>query len=118
MTTYTVAVIGAGPDPENPSVDGYAMGYRHAEGFENDDRCEVVGVADIVPENGAAFADAFDLPEGAVYEAYERMLADLDPDVVTVAVPPAVSVPSCAAAVPLAAATAVAPDRSRPTGTD
>src|SRR6056297_478226 len=66
------------------------MGYRHAEGFESDARCEVVGVADIVPENGAAFAEAFDLPETAVYEAYEEMLADLDPDVVTVAVPPAV----------------------------
>ena len=90
MTKYTVAVIGAGPDPENPTVDGYAMGYRHAEGFENDDRCEVVGVADIVPENGTAFADAFDLPETAVYEKYVRMLDDLDPDIVTVAVPPAV----------------------------
>lgn len=90
MTTHTVAVIGAGPDPENPSVDGYAMGYRHAEAFESDPRCELVGVADIVPENGAAFADAFELPDGAVYESAEALLAGLAPDIVTVAVPPAV----------------------------
>jgi predicted dehydrogenase len=90
MPSYEVAIVGAGPDPENPSVDGYAMGYRHAEGFENDPRCTVVGVADIVPENGAAFADAFDLPDDAVYGDYAAMLAELAPDVVTVAVPPAV----------------------------
>ncbi|WP_254279754.1 Gfo/Idh/MocA family protein [Haloarcula marina] len=90
MTEYEVVIIGAGPDPSNPSVDGFAMGYRHAEAFENDGRCEVVGVADIVPENGAAFAATFDLPESAVYEEYETMLAELDPDIATVAVPPAV----------------------------
>jgi predicted dehydrogenase len=89
MNTYEVAVVGAGPDPSNPSVEGFAMGYRHAEGFENDDRCTVVGVADIVRENATAFADAFALPESAVYEDYEAMLDELDPDVATVAVPPA-----------------------------
>ena len=90
MTQYDVAVIGAGPDPESPSVEGYAMGYRHAEGFENDARCSVVGVADIVPENAAAFGDAFDLPEQNRFEAYEELLDALAPDVVTVAVPPAI----------------------------
>ncbi|MFC7068676.1 Gfo/Idh/MocA family protein [Halobaculum lipolyticum] len=90
MTEYAVVVIGAGPDPANPTVDGFAMGYRHAEAFENDPRCSVVGVADVVPEHAAAFAEAFDLPDDAVYEEYERLLADLEPDIATVAVPPAV----------------------------
>lgn len=66
------------------------MGYRHAEGFENHTHCDVIGVADIAPENGAAFADAFDLAATEVYEKYEQMLADLGPDIVTIAVPPAV----------------------------
>ncbi|WP_236035679.1 Gfo/Idh/MocA family protein [Haloarcula rubra] len=90
MHTYEVVVIGAGPDPANPSVDGFAMGYRHAEAFENDPRCAVVGVADVVPEHGTAFGETFDLPETAVYEDYETMLTELDPAIATVAVPPAV----------------------------
>ena len=90
MSSYTVAVVGTGPDPANPSVEGFAMGYRHAEAYANDDRCRLVGCADIVPENASAFADAFDLPAEHVYEDHERMLAALDPDVVSVTVPPAV----------------------------
>ncbi|QLG29006.1 Gfo/Idh/MocA family oxidoreductase [Halorarum halophilum] len=90
MTTYSVAVIGTGPDPANPTVQGFAMGYRHAEAFEADDRCEVVGCADVAPENAAAFAEEFDLPDGAVYRDYETMLRELDPDVASVAVPPAI----------------------------
>ena len=90
MSTYTVAVIGTGPDPNNPTVQGFAMGYRHAEAYENEDRCELVGCADIVPENGAAFASEFDLPEGAVYEDYGKMLDELEPDIVSVTVPPAI----------------------------
>lgn len=93
MSTYTVAIVGTGPDPAHPSVEGFAMGYRHAEAYRNDDRCRLVGCADIVPENGRAFADAFGLAADAVYEDYERMVADLDPDVVSVAVPPAVHEP-------------------------
>lgn len=88
MTTYSVAVVGTGPDPENPSVEGFAMGYRHAEAFESDDRCELVGCADIVEANRDAFAETFDLPDGNAYADYEAMLADLEPDVVSVAVPP------------------------------
>ncbi|MFC7141976.1 Gfo/Idh/MocA family protein [Halosimplex aquaticum] len=86
--TETVAVIGTGPDPENPTVEGFAMGYRHAESFGNQPDCEVVACADIVPENGQAFARTFDLPDEHVFEDYEAMLDAVEPDIVTVAVPP------------------------------
>jgi len=86
--TYDVAVVGTGPDPENPTVEGFAMGYRHAESFENQDSCEVVACADIVPENAEAFGAAFGLPDENVFEDYESMLAAVEPDIVTVAVPP------------------------------
>ncbi|WP_135363043.1 Gfo/Idh/MocA family protein [Halosimplex halophilum] len=88
--TYTVAVVGTGPDPENPTVEGFAMGYRHAESFGNNADCEVVACADIVPENAEAFGRTFDLPDEHVFEDYEAMLAAVEPDIVTVAVPPAV----------------------------
>lgn len=90
MSQYTVAIIGTGPDPSNPTLEGFAMGYRHAEAYRSHDRCEIVGCADIVPENGAAFAEEFDVPEGNVYEDYEAMLEGVEPDVVSVAVPPAI----------------------------
>jgi len=93
MSDYTVAVIGTGPDPENPSAEGYAMGYRHAEAYRNDERCDLVACADIVPENAEAFAAEFDLPSDGIFEDYEEMLAEADPDIVSVCVPPAIHEP-------------------------
>ena len=86
--TFAVAIIGTGPDPENPSVEGFAMGYRHAESFGNNDDCEVVACADIVPENAKAFGRTFDLPDEHVFQDYLAMLNAVEPDIVTVAVPP------------------------------
>jgi len=90
MTRYSVAVVGTGPDPAEPTTAGYAMGYRHAEAFGDHERCEVVACADVVPEHAAAFAAEFDVADANVYEDAATMAADVEPDVATVAVPPAV----------------------------
>ena len=90
MTEYTAAVVGTGPDPAAPTTEGFAMGYRHAEAIVANDQCELVACADVVPENAAAFAREFDLPESAAFEDYETMLAEAEPDLVTVAVPPSI----------------------------
>jgi predicted dehydrogenase len=90
MSSITAAVIGTGPDPDNPTVDGFAMGYEHGDAYEVLDGVELVACADIVAENAAAFADAFGLDGDAVFEDYEAMLAAVEPDVVSVCVPPAV----------------------------
>lgn len=89
MSSYTVAIVGTGPDPNNPTTDGFAMGYRHAEAYRNNDQCQLVASADIVPENREAFGAEFGLGD-AVYEEYETMLAEVEPDIVSVAVPPAI----------------------------
>ncbi|WP_246988167.1 Gfo/Idh/MocA family protein [Halorientalis marina] len=86
--TYRIAIVGAGESPEDPDSDGFAMAYRHAAGYRRLDDCEIVACADIVPENARQFADEFDVD--GVYEDYERMLAETDPDIVSVTVPPAV----------------------------
>lgn len=93
MGSYSVAIIGTGPDPDNPTVDGFAMGYRHAEAFASDERCELVGCADIVEENRLAFADAFGLPAANTFADYEVLLDELEPDIVSVAVPPSIHEP-------------------------
>jgi predicted dehydrogenase len=86
---HSVAVVGTGPDPDDPDLDGFAMAYQHAEAYEAIDDCELVACADIVPENAAAFAREHGLDEGATYEDYEAMLADAEPSVVSICVPPA-----------------------------
>lgn len=90
MSQYTVAVIGTGPDPTNPTVDGFAMGYRHAEAYRENDHCRLVACADIVRENATAFAKEFGLGPDAVYESYETMLDAVEPEITSVTVPPAV----------------------------
>lgn len=90
MSQYTVAIIGTGPDPTNPTVEGFAMGYRHAEAYRNDDRCRVEACADIVRENAEAFAREFDIDDDSVFEEYEQMLTAVEPDIVSVTVPPAI----------------------------
>jgi len=87
--TYTAAVIGTGPDPENPSSEGFAMGYAHGRALEADERVELVACVDIVPENAEDFAAEFDIESGNVFEDYEAMLAAVEPDIATIAVPPA-----------------------------
>jgi len=92
MSTYSVAIIGTGPDPNHPTVESFAMGYRHAEAYRSEERCEIVACCDVVPENAAAFADEFDVPDDGVFEDYERMLSTVEPDLVSVCVPPDIHV--------------------------
>jgi predicted dehydrogenase len=88
--TDRIAFVGTGADPENRDKEGYAQAYRHAAGYQRIDGCVLVGCADIVRENAEAFAERHDIDPGAVYEDYETMLREVDPDVVSVCVPPAV----------------------------
>jgi predicted dehydrogenase len=82
---YEVAVIGTG-DPEN--ADGYAMAYRHAQGYERLDGCELVACSDIIRENALAFARTFGIDEPGIYENHEEMLAETSLDVVSICTPP------------------------------
>ncbi|MFB6206029.1 MAG: Gfo/Idh/MocA family protein [Haloglomus sp.] len=87
---YDVAFVGTGADPEDPDTSGFAMAYHHADAYEALDDCTLVACADIVPENAAAFAEAYGLSEDHTYEDYEAMVTEVDPDVVSVCVPPAI----------------------------
>ena len=39
MTTYDVAFVGTGADPESPDASGFAMAYHHAAAYEGDVVC-------------------------------------------------------------------------------
>ena len=97
--TYDVAFIGTGADPENPDFSGFAMAYHHAEAYERLENCDLIACADIVPENARAFADTFGIGEEHTYEDFEEMVTEVEPDVISICVPPAIHagvVASCA----------------------
>jgi predicted dehydrogenase len=85
---YDVAFVGTGPDPDDPvSGESFAMAYRHAPGYERLENCDIVACADIVPENAEAFAGHFDIDAEHIYEDYAAMLAEADPDIVSICTP-------------------------------
>ena len=86
--TYTVAVVGTGPDPHDRDTDGYAMAYRHAAGYRRLNECALVACSDIVRQNAAAFGERWDIPETNVFEDTDSMLETVSPDIVSVCVPP------------------------------
>lgn len=88
MSTYSVAIVGTGPDPETSDHEGYSMGYRHARGFEDVDGCRIDACADIVAEHAETFADTFDVDPDRTYTDHARMLDDAGPDIVSICTPP------------------------------
>ncbi|MCT9098040.1 Gfo/Idh/MocA family protein [Haloarchaeobius sp. HME9146] len=88
MPNFSVAFVGTGPDPENPDWGTHSgMAYHHARGYEELEQCELVACADLVTERGQEFAGEFDLPDAAVYEDYGAMVAEHEPDFVSVCTP-------------------------------
>ena len=88
--SHRVAVIGTGTEPDDPDENGYAMAYHHATAYENHPECDLVGCADIVRANAEAFADEFDIANEGVFESYEELLEAVEPDIVSLCVPPAI----------------------------
>jgi predicted dehydrogenase len=83
MGTYKVAFIGTGKIPEKRGPMGYAMAYRHADGYALlADDCEMVACADIVEANAQGFADAYGIKE--IFTDYREMLDKVKPDIVSI----------------------------------
>lgn len=76
MGALRVAFIGTGKKPEKAGVLGYGMAQMHAAAYQAlKGEVEIVACADIVRENGEAFAELFGIPKNAVYTDYREMLA-------------------------------------------
>jgi predicted dehydrogenase len=93
--SYDVAVVGTGADPDDPDGDGYAMAYHHANGYEKLGGAELVACVDIIRENAERFAVEYGIDDGHIYEDYEVMLEKVEPEVVSVCVPPSIHAPIC-----------------------
>lgn len=86
--TFDVAIVGTGPDPTARDRTGFAMGYRHAAAYEQRDDCRLRACVDLERSNAEAFARAHDMDDGSVFEDHRAMLSSIQPDIVSVCVPP------------------------------
>ena len=71
MNNYRVAIIGLG-----------GMGGAHAEAVQLETNCELVAGAEINPERAKAWGERFGVT--AIYDDYEKMLDEEQPDIVIV----------------------------------
>lgn len=91
MARFRVGVIGTGK-PVKPSAMGYAMAYQHGLAYQKlSEVCEIVACADIVPENGQAFAERFGFSR--VYASHHEMLAAEKLDIVSICTWPKLHAP-------------------------
>ena len=83
---YRVGIIGCGRPLRSEGATGFGMAHRHAMGYAASPHTELVALADISLEN----AEAFKKEHGgdAIYQDYQRMLAEADLDIVSVCVWP------------------------------
>jgi len=82
MATVRAAIIGTGKPRKTEGSTGFGIAYRHAEGYQACDDCEIVAVADIKRDNAEVFAEKY--PGVAIYEDYKEMIAKEKPDIVSV----------------------------------
>ena len=83
---YRVGIIGCGRPLRTEGATGFGMAHRHAMGYAASPHTQLVALADISREN----AEAFQKEHGgdAIFEDYQRMLAEAELDIVSVCVWP------------------------------
>ena len=81
MSKLRAGIIGTGSRKKPPSALGYHMAYEHAKAYSEIEACELVACADISPENGAEFAEAYNVK---AYLDYNEMFAAEKLDMVSI----------------------------------
>jgi predicted dehydrogenase len=79
---YRVAIIGVGKGGEG--IGGHSIGYQHAVTYRDSGGCTIIGAADISEQNLERFVTKFDVL--VALTDYRTMLAETQPDIVSVAV--------------------------------
>jgi len=84
--TYTAAMIGCGSAQRQGSklAGGFGIGYAHAQGYAGCPRTELVAAADINAENLTAYGEQFQLDPARRFADYEQMIAEVQPDIVSI----------------------------------
>lgn len=90
MIEYDIAFVGTGKPRGTEDATGFGMAHKHAEAYGKLEECRFAACVDLVHENAQAFAEMYDIPGEHAYVDYKQMLRAVEPDIVSVCVPPAV----------------------------
>ena len=72
MKPYRIAIVGLG-----------SMGHHHAEAVEAENTCELAGAAEVNCDQSRKWRQRFAVK--AVFDDYEKMMDELEPDIVILA---------------------------------
>lgn len=82
MDEFRVGIIGCGRPWKSDGATGFGMSHSHARGYTQSPYARIVALADLVPENAAAFQE---LHGGdTIYIDYHEMLAKEHLDIVSI----------------------------------
>lgn len=91
-TPFRAAIIGTGRPHKSDGSTGYGMAHAHATGY-NESGCEIVALCDLVTERAEAFNRENAGGKARVFNDYPEMLAEVQPDIVSVCTWPALHTP-------------------------
>jgi predicted dehydrogenase len=83
MARYRAAIIGTGRPRGQEGVTGAAISQYHVKAYVANG-CDVVALADIRQENAEAFRAEHNVPKAKIYTDYKQMLAQAQPDIVSI----------------------------------
>jgi len=79
---YRAGIIGVGARQRPDGRMRFGIAYRHAQGYDQSERCEIAACADISPKNAKIFAEKY--PNTKTYLDYKEMLESENLDIVSV----------------------------------
>jgi len=85
MAKYRVGILGTGRGVRPDGKERKGISYQHAPAYLSHPDAEIVALADLVPENAAAYAANFKI-QPALYDHHQKMLAEARLDMVSVCV--------------------------------
>ena len=90
---HRVALIGLGRPRNSDDWTGWGMAHKHAEGYNETEKCEIVGLCDVVKERADLFNTEHANGNAAVFTDYKQMLDAVKPEIVSVCSWPALHAP-------------------------
>ena len=95
---HKVALIGLGRPRSADDWTGWGMAHKHADGYNETGKCEIVGLCDVVKERADLFNAEHAQGNALVFTDYKEMLETVQPEIVSVCSWPALHAPMVIAA--------------------
>lgn len=83
-TPYTIAIIGTGRPHGTEGSTGWGMSHAHARGYIDSGKTRLAALCDIVREKADKFNQEHAGGQAAIFTDYQKMLAEVRPDIVSI----------------------------------